>query len=139
MTIKNKIDGALVDRLFLILISVSLFLGCAKKSAAETGDSQEASLSQTQETPLSLQETLRNPFLTGEEADSLVDTVKIVAINYLSASAIFYSPAGKSRAIIAGRILEKGSSIDNKEIVEIQPEAIVLKDAAAEYIVKLKK
>jgi hypothetical protein len=85
----------------------------------------------------------QNPFLTDEEEREFADlgeaALDAAPIDYLALSAILYSPSNKSRAVINGRILEIGSQIDNKEIIEINAEAVILKDAQAEYIIKLKK
>ena len=126
-----------MDRLLLAFISALFFFSGAKKTIAQ--ELLNPASDKPREAAISLEETTRNPFLTREEEATLFETAKTAIINYLAASAIFYSPGGKSRAIIAGRILEEGSSIDNKEVIAIQPEAVVLKDAQTEYIVKLKE
>jgi len=123
-----------------ILVSV----GYAKKESALppagafSPKAQKNVPEQTKEELADLIKRARNPFLTDEEEEEFDDSVKAIPIDYLRLTAILYSPPNKSKAIIDGRILEIGSYIDNKETVEIQPEAVILKDAQAEYIIKLK-
>lgn len=78
-----------------------------------------------------------SPFLTEEEEKNYRYLGKNILIDYLAVSGIIYSPAG-SRAIINGQILSVGDRVDNKEIIEILPEAVILKDAQSQYMVKLK-
>ena len=79
----------------------------------------------------------RNPFLTLDEEKEFSGEKKI--IGYLNLSAVFYSP-GHSYAIIDGRIVKEKDTIDNKEIIRINPESVVLRDASgAEYVVRMKR
>lgn len=79
-----------------------------------------------------------NPFLTREEEESFKDTGKRIPLGSMMLSAVVYSQVEKSKAIINGRILREGDLIENKQVIEIQPEAVVLKDIQGEYIVTLK-
>lgn len=80
-----------------------------------------------------------NPFLTEKEEAAFKDIDEREVINYLNLSAIFYSSSKESKAIIDGRIYKVGDVLDNKKIVEINPEEIVLKDASREYVLKIKR
>jgi hypothetical protein len=78
-----------------------------------------------------------NPFLTLEEEMAIRSQPDAIPINYLILTAIFYSPAN-SRAIVDGEILKKGDFIDNKEIINISPEEIILKDNNSRYVLKMR-
>lgn len=137
---------------FASVLTVFLLAGCGKKEAAvppavvsgapttEFAAAPEKANQpwQKQETAFAPDEVTRNPFLSEEEESEFRDAGRAVAIDYLGLSAILYSSADRSKAILQGRILQKGDSIGDKEIIEIRPEAVILKDAAAEYIVRLK-
>lgn len=141
--------------LLFIVLCVTLVLGCAKKEIAQIPaenfgpptDSPPTQPVQPAQTRLSGQakeavspvsELAQNPFLTDEE-EKFAGLGKVIPIDYLAVSAILYSSSNRSKAIIDGKILEVGGSVDNKKIVEILPEAVILKDAQAEYIVQLRK
>jgi hypothetical protein len=85
----------------------------------------------------SLSEERSNPFLTLEEETALKSRPDAIPINYLMLTAIFYSPSN-SRAIVDGEILKKGDFIDNKEIINISPEEIILKDNNSRYVLKMR-
>lgn len=78
-----------------------------------------------------------NPFLTLEEEKAVQSQPDAIPINYLMLTAIFYSPLN-SRAIVDGAILKKGDFIDNKEIINISPEEIILKDNNSRYVLKMR-
>lgn len=138
----------------VIILSIILDYGCAQKTPelppgvmnSVTGQANElketvaAEITKTPAEPILMPETPpRNPFLTEEEEQRSADLDKSIALDYLKLSAILYnSSSEKSKAIINGRILKKGDTIDNKEIIDIRPEAVILKDAATEYIVRLR-
>lgn len=92
---------------------------------------------ETQIISLPYAEARINPFLTKGEEASLLSTDNRIPINYLTFSAVLYSPF-ESKAIINGKILKKGDSIDNKEVIDIQQESVILKEDQNEYIVMLK-
>ncbi|MBU4305086.1 MAG: general secretion pathway protein GspB [Candidatus Omnitrophica bacterium] len=77
----------------------------------------------------------RNPFL------SLAETVRFLQGDEetwegVSLSAVFYS-GDNSYAVINGRIVKINDVIDGKKVVEIRPDAVVLKDIEKRYIVYL--
>jgi predicted small lipoprotein YifL len=137
-------------RLVTVLV-VFLLAGCGKKEPEAPVDDTATPAAESavdpekinqpvppQEATLSPDELTRNPFLSAEEESEFRDAGKAVPLETLALSAILYSSADKSKAILQGRILEKGDTIGDKEIVEIRPEAVILKDAATEYIVRLR-
>lgn len=79
-----------------------------------------------------------NIFLTEEEERFYRDQGDALAAN-LSLSAVFYSPEGESRAVIDGKVMKKGDHIENKEIIEIKPESVFLRDTKNLYYIKLKQ
>ena len=80
-----------------------------------------------------------NPFLTKEEETMTGEAGNYIPLEGIGLSAILYSPSGSS-AIINGRILKVGGIIDDMEVIEIQPEEVILTDTKKTlYIVKLKK
>lgn len=77
----------------------------------------------------------RNPFLTSEE-EEMFKMGEI--IDYLNLSAIFYSPH-YSYAVIDGRIIKEKDIIDNKEVILIKPEKVILEDSQRNrYVIKIK-
>ena len=148
--------------IFIVSSLLALSFGCTKKEAAptvanEASRQDETAAAQIQDKPLeqitqAAKEPTHNPFLTEEEEKEVIDTGNLIPADYLILSAVIYSsfPAersetgsrlrreNKSKAIINGQILKMGDYVDNKEIVEIQPEAVILKDARAQYIIRLK-
>lgn len=127
---------------------LALSFGCAKKETDaiainEAGRQDETSAAKIQDKPLeqimqAAKALIRNPFLTEEEENRFIDTGNLSPADHLILSAVMYSSLNKSRAIVNGQILKMGDYIDNKEIVEILPEAVILKNARAQYIIKLK-
>ena len=83
---------------------------------------------------------MRDPFLTTEEAQALTAGAPRERLDSLRVTAILYAPP-RSRAIVEGRVLAEGDVIQRKQVEQIQPEAVVLKDLTAgwkEYLVELK-
>ncbi len=79
-----------------------------------------------------------NPFLTQKEEKVMVEMGNVTILEYLNVSAIFYSSFNsQSRAIIDGKVLVLGNSIDNKEIIKINPENVVLEDSQGQYVAKM--
>lgn len=79
-----------------------------------------------------------NPFLTPKEEKALVELGNAIPLDYLQVSAIFYSAySSQSRAIIDGKVLVLGDSVDNKEIIKINPEDVVLEDSQGHYVAKM--
>ncbi len=146
-------EGSMNKRVAIVFIlSVSLFLcfGCAdkkgvkvmKKVIHQNEKTQANSEVMAQKEAVGEPETLSesvvsNPFLTQEEQKVFKDMAGRLSIDYLNLSAIFYSIAN-SRAIIDGRIFKNGDIVDKKEIVEIKPEEIILKDTQSVYVLKMK-
>ena len=135
-------------RLLLLFLSASLLWGCAKKTETiekavsdQTQLSNEPQKEQKKNSKPRADTATHNPFLTREEEKLFTDIGKTQAIplDSLIVSAILYSTVTKSRAIINGSILQKGDTIDNKEVVDIQQETVILKDGRTEYIAKLKE
>lgn len=133
------------------VLALFLLAGCANKkepspineTGAPSSESDAAQGEENQPVPrkeaaLAPAEITRNPFLSAEEENEFRDAGKAIPLDTLLLSAILYSPAAKSKIILQGRILEKGDSIGDKKIIEIRPEAVILKDAATEYIVRLR-
>lgn len=127
---------------------LALSFGCAKNETAgiltnEAGRQDETAAAKIQDKLLqqimqAAKDPIRNPFLTEEEENRFIDTDNLSPADHLILSAVMYSSFNKSRAIVNGQILKMGDYIDNKEIVEILPEAVILKNARAQYIIKLK-
>ena len=86
-----------------------------------------------------------NPFLSWEEERALlnpkpppVKEKKIIILDSLKLSAIFYSPVSShSYAIVEGQIVREKDKIGNKELTRIKTEEIILQDEEGEYIVRL--
>jgi hypothetical protein len=94
--------------------------------------------SQTDETNPEQIEGRVNPFLNPKEEKALVELGNAISLDYLQVSAIFYSEfSSQSRAIIDGKVLVLGDSIDNKEIIKINPEEVVLEDSQGHYVAKM--
>lgn len=136
--------------LFFIL---SLFFGCIARTETDAPSLDgEKPIEASQETALPaqgkgiIQEGLsepdllrQNPFLTLKEEESFRGKdFQGVIIDYLNLSAVFYAPYN-SKAIIEGRIFKKGDILDNKEIIEIGPEEVILKDSQTSYILKMRQ
>jgi len=137
-----------VSSIFILLLAL-LLSGCGRGSEikiispGETSLPKEvASLPQEKEkekieTKTISEVPLENPFLKLEERESDRLKNQRKTIDYLNLTAIFHSPP-TSRAIVEGKIVKEGDIIDNKRVIEIQPEAIVLKDFEGEYILELR-
>jgi len=117
-----------LDRIFRLIIF--FFIGLAGLMGQ--------ALSQTESVKAEQVEARANPFLTQKEEKALVELGNALPLEYLQVSAIFYSSfSSQSRAIIDGKVLVLGDSIDNKEIVKINPEEVVLKDSQGRYVAKM--
>jgi len=117
-----------LDRIFRLIIL--FFIGLAGLMGQ--------ALSQTESIKDEQVEARTNPFLTQKEEKALVELGNALPLEYLQVSAIFYSSfSSQSRAIIDGKVLVLGDSIDNKEIVKINPEEVVLKDSQGRYVAKM--
>ena len=113
---------------FIMLI----FCGCCYLAAGNKAFGQEKD-GQAEQVGLR-----SNPFLTQKEEKALINMGNVIILEYLNVSAIFYSPFdSQSRAIIDGKVLVLGNSIDNKEIMKINPENVVLEDSQGQYVAKM--
>lgn len=146
-----------MNKVFFFILCLFLFIGCSKQEEVGTQETQETQAtsqeaqggqaSQANVAPEPAKEKtdeaeqevakMRNPFLTEEEENAQKQTGTTIPIAYLTLSAVLYSP-NASRAIVNGQILTVGDSIDNKEVVRIDPESVILKDAQGQYILRLK-
>ncbi len=89
---------------------------------------------------LVLGEIDRNPFL-GEKEESEdregKSVEKMEVLDNLKLTAVFFSP-GKSYAVVNGRIIKERTFIDNKEVVSINKDYIVLQDSQGKkYLVRI--
>lgn len=89
--------------------------------------------------PLFSKESFKaNPFLTPEEAEYF-EKNKRERIYYLKLSAVFHGE-DNARAIINGRLIKEKDIIDNKRVVKINPEEVILRDyRGKEYIIRTEK
>jgi hypothetical protein len=78
----------------------------------------------------------KNPFLRESEESLFESTKDRLPITGLNLSAIFYSP-GTSAVIIDGKFFKEGDIVDNKRIITIFPEEVILKDAQSVYVLQL--
>ncbi|MDD5669745.1 MAG: hypothetical protein PHE58_06955 [Candidatus Omnitrophica bacterium] len=78
-----------------------------------------------------------NPFLSLDEEEYFSSTQGRLMLNNAEVTAIFYSPPD-SKAIINGYVVKKNDMFEGKEVLEINPEDVVLKDAQGEYIVRMR-
>jgi hypothetical protein len=127
----------------VLVLLVFLTFGTAISHAEETSRVYEKSAVLTQESNIELVGSLiqgkrENPFLTMEEELSLSESRFLTPIDYLNLSAVLYSP-GESKVIINGYILKERDYIDNKEIIEIHHNAVILKDSQGKYLVGLRE
>jgi len=78
-----------------------------------------------------------NPFLTTDEEASFENKSAQIPLEYLTVSAIIHSSDNKSKAIINGQVYQVGDIIDNKQVLAINAEDVILKDTQGEYIIKI--
>lgn len=98
----------------------------------------ELVFSQAENPQFEQNEARGNPFLTRKEEKALAKLGNAIPLDYLKVSAIFYSSiSSQSRAIINGKVLVQGDSIDNKEIIKINSEEVLLKDSQGNYVAKI--
>ena len=146
--------------IFIILfLSMIIANGCTNPkekykviSSGDPADSQDEysqttqpageSVNKTTEKEVSAEESSppekENPFFTKEEEESFKKQDNKIPLTHLVVSAIFYRP-DNSKAIINGRVLSEGDTIENKEIVRIEPEEVILKEGLSMYTVKMGK
>jgi hypothetical protein len=78
-----------------------------------------------------------NPFLTADEESSFENKNAQIPLEYLTVSAIIHSAGNESKAIINGQVYQVGDILDNKQVVVINAEDVILKDTQGEYIIKI--
>ena len=135
--------------LCLFLMFISGCSGQQSQTAADSSGTDEQADGQSQAaqavvqspareiSPASLEnETLRNPFLSPDEEISFSRKTEEIALGELKISAIFYN-GKKNCAIINGKIIDEGDSLDGKQIVTIDRDAVHLKDADNSYIARI--
>jgi hypothetical protein len=81
-------------------------------------------------------EKISDPFLTDEESRFFATQDKNVTWTDPNISAIFYS-SRSSTVVVGGRVLGVNDFIDDRQIIAIRPEAVVLKDKKGTYVVKM--
>ena len=101
------------------------------ESSAEQGQAQL----QEEQVPEGSSTLQRNPFLSLTECASFLQGGE-ETLEGVSLSAVFCS-GDNSYAVINGRILKINDVIDGRKVVEIRPDAVVLKDIQKRYIVYL--
>ena len=83
-------------------------------------------------------DSFRNPFLSSQEEQYYKEMRgKILITKGLEISAIFYS-SSQRQAIINGKIVKEGDFVDNRKVIKINKESVVLKDVRGEYILRLR-
>jgi hypothetical protein len=121
-----RIAGIII-LLFTGLVTLVTGMSCPEQLFAQETNSQSKE-----------PEGRSNPFLTQKEEKALVEMGNAIPLDYLRVSAIFFSELNsRSRAIIDGKVLVLGDSIDNKEIIKINPEDVVLADSQGQYVAKM--
>ncbi len=133
----------------LVILFILFFSSCAKeeearaiKKSARNGKDKEkasvdlANVSSSQENITVNFDKQRNPFLSPEEELKFRDKEGRLIIDKPRVLAVFSSP-GKSGAIIGRRVYKVGDILDNKEIIEISPSGVILKDRHTQYILKI--
>lgn len=124
----DKLTGSII----LLVSGFIVCAGLAAQAAEQPSDKLRA------QEPVAGSRT--SPFLTLQEERSLEKQGSTIPIMYLEVTAVFYSSdAEKSRVIIEGKVLAVGDTIDNKKIIAINPEEIILKDSQGYYVVRMKK
>jgi hypothetical protein len=123
-----------LDKIHKLIILYFLGLFCLSFGIIEPG----VVFSQTESISPEQAEGRVNPFLSTKEEKALGEQGNSEFLEYLKVSAIFYSASSsRSRAIIGGKILVLGDTIDNKEIIKINPEDVVLEDSQGRYVAKM--
>lgn len=85
---------------------------------------------------LSDADNIRNPFLTVQEQEMFSGKEKRLILDYLRLTGVMYSK-GKKIAIIDGRIVREGDTIDDKSVRNIFSDYVILADKKGEYVVQL--
>jgi len=116
------------------IIMIFLFLGIKGYSIDETVYiPQQLSLQDTSLEPSKLF-SLRDPFLTQRERFEF----QRKELKHLRLSAVFISDKS-SYAIVNGKIIKENDIIEDKKVIRIEREKIILKDSQGrEYVIRLK-
>jgi hypothetical protein len=80
--------------------------------------------------------TMRNPFLSVNEAFQFSQQGGEILLEGVHISAIFYS-GSRNSAIVDGKILSEGDSLDGKQIVKIDQESMHLKEGRNSYVARI--
>jgi hypothetical protein len=80
--------------------------------------------------------TARNPFLSLDEAFQFSQRGGEMPLEGVHISAIFYSGSSNS-AIVDGKILSEGDSLDGKQIVKIDRESVHLAEGKNTYVARI--
>ncbi len=135
---------------FLYVFLIFLFWGCSRKEAidmsqtdqlqtAETTVVQEEDAQKLKKMPGLKEEGVRNPFLTDEEDKEFSASSNAIPIEGMELSIVGYAEDNSlSHAVINGVVVKVGDVIGNKKIIEIEREAVKLKDKQGEYIIMMK-
>jgi len=79
----------------------------------------------------------RNPFLSRDE-EAIFSKESRELLDNMNLSGVFYSPPA-SYAIIDGRIVKESEIVEEKQVVRIDQEEVVLRDSYGnEYVVRIK-
>ncbi|MDD3296542.1 MAG: hypothetical protein PHU64_04185 [Candidatus Omnitrophica bacterium] len=80
-----------------------------------------------------------SPFLSWGEEQGFKKEKARGKIDYLKVTAILHSQ-GQAAVVINGKVVRKGDVIDNKEVIQIDTEEVILQDTLGnEYVVSLDK
>ncbi len=135
---------------FLYVFLLFLFWGCSKKEVINTSPAdqlqtvestavQEENTQELKKASGSKNEIVRNPFLTDEESKEFSASSNAIPIEGMDLSIVGYAQDNLlSHAVINGMVVKVGDMIGNKKIIEIEREAVKLKDKQGEYIIMMK-
>lgn len=77
-----------------------------------------------------------NPFLTQEEREKFKEKSKYEELLGPELSVILFCPPN-NKAIIDGKIVKEGDTVNGKKVLEINPESVILTDLQRKFILKL--
>ncbi len=117
----------------IVFLFVCFFSARGEYNDDDSCVQQQMSLQNDSLEPLKLL-SLRNPFLTQEERNKF----QREELKHLKLSAIFVSNKS-SYAVVDGRIVRENDIIENKKVIRIERNQIILKDQQGrEYVIRLK-
>lgn len=79
-----------------------------------------------------------NPFLTQEEREVFRERPKYERFIGPKLSAILYNP-GNSKAVIDGKIVREGDTVDGKKVLQISPNWVILTDLQRKFILEIER